>query len=133
MGVVAVILGLGLLAILPSGVGLKIVQLVAVLAFMFVWAAVIIKRLHDRNKPALPYAAIFMAPGVLNSIMKIFLIDHTAMDVGGMEFAVPGIWALAVTYVSMAVGLWMLIELGFLKGTPGENRFGSDPLAASNG
>jgi uncharacterized membrane protein YhaH (DUF805 family) len=30
----------------------------------------------------------------------------------------------------MGVGLWFLIELGILKGTPGPNRFGGDPLAA---
>jgi uncharacterized membrane protein YhaH (DUF805 family) len=32
--------------------------------------------------------------------------------------------------VIWGVGIWFLIELGILKGTPGPNRFGGDPLAA---
>jgi uncharacterized membrane protein YhaH (DUF805 family) len=34
------------------------------------------------------------------------------------------------TLVTLGVGLWFLIDLGILKGTPGPNRFGGDPLAA---
>jgi uncharacterized membrane protein YhaH (DUF805 family) len=37
-------------------------------------------------------------------------------------------WVCAL--VNLGVGLWFLIELGILKGTPGPNRFGGDPLAA---
>ena len=37
-------------------------------------------------------------------------------------------WICRLIY--LGVGLWFAIELGSLKGTPGPNRFGGDPLAA---
>jgi len=37
-------------------------------------------------------------------------------------------WFLLIGLIPL-VNLWVLVELGFLRGTPGENRFGSDPLA----
>ena len=38
-----------------------------------------------------------------------------------------GWWSL-IMFVPIIGGLWMLIELGFLRGTDGSNRFGDDPL-----
>jgi len=32
---------------------------------------------------------------------------------------------------SLAVSIWAIVELGFLRGTPGPNQYGPDPLAAS--
>ena len=37
-----------------------------------------------------------------------------------------GWWSLIVLIPGIG-GIWMLIELGFLRGTAGPNRFGSDP------
>lgn len=39
-----------------------------------------------------------------------------------------GWWSL-IMFVPIIGGLWMLIELGFLRGTEGPNRFGPDPIA----
>ncbi|MGI8851867.1 MAG: hypothetical protein ACR2GC_00930 [Methyloceanibacter sp.] len=36
---------------------------------------------------------------------------------------------IAILLAAMAIGIWLTIELGFLKGTPGPNRFGADPIA----
>ena len=36
-------------------------------------------------------------------------------------------WFLLIGLIPL-VNLWVLVELGFLRGTTGENRFGSDPL-----
>ncbi len=40
-----------------------------------------------------------------------------------------GWWSL-IGLIPIIGGLWMLIELGFLRGTDGPNRFGPDPIAA---
>ena len=37
-------------------------------------------------------------------------------------------WWLAAVLVPVAGPLWLLIELGLRRGTPGENAFGPDPL-----
>jgi uncharacterized membrane protein YhaH (DUF805 family) len=39
-----------------------------------------------------------------------------------------GWWSL-IGLIPIIGGLWMLIELGFLRGTEGPNRFGPDPIA----
>ncbi|HKM64991.1 MAG TPA: DUF805 domain-containing protein [Acidisphaera sp.] len=42
-------------------------------------------------------------------------------------------WFLLVGLIPIVGGIWLLVELGFLRGTPGPNRFGSDPLAGTAG
>jgi uncharacterized membrane protein YhaH (DUF805 family) len=39
-----------------------------------------------------------------------------------------GWWSL-ILFVPIIGGIWMLIELGFLRGTEGANRYGPDPIA----
>lgn len=39
-------------------------------------------------------------------------------------------WWVLIVFVPVIGGLWYLIECGFLRGTPGSNRYGPDPLAA---
>ena len=40
----------------------------------------------------------------------------------------PGVWVL-VGFIPVIGGLWLLVELGFLEGSRGENNYGLDPLA----
>jgi uncharacterized membrane protein YhaH (DUF805 family) len=127
----AIALGVGLASILPDGAVLTAARVIGLAAVMFVWAAIVVKRLHDRDKPAIPYAIIFIGPGVLMALMQNFEIGYTMINVGEIPLAVPGLAGLIVQYVAMAVGLWMIVELGFMKGTSGENRFGPDPAGAT--
>lgn len=39
-------------------------------------------------------------------------------------------WWVLIVFVPVIGGLWYFIECGFLRGTPGSNRYGSDPLTA---
>jgi len=39
--------------------------------------------------------------------------------------------ATIVTVVILVCSIWMLIEIGFLRGTKGSNSNGSDPLSAA--
>lgn len=38
-------------------------------------------------------------------------------------------WFQAIVLIPIIGAIWLLVELGFLRGTEGENRFGPDPLA----
>ena len=40
-------------------------------------------------------------------------------------------WWVLIVFVPVIGGLWYLIECGFLRGTPGPNTYGPDPLAAA--
>lgn len=81
------------------------------------WTTMVIgiKRLHDRGKSGW-WLVVFS------------LIPPLAEGAGRMS--APGS-ALIGTLISIVISLWALIELGFLRGTVGPNRFGEDPIAGA--
>lgn len=77
--------------------------------------AVSVKRLHDRDKSGWWILLFWFLPGIIGA-MQATTTNAALMFAYGAA--------------SLAVALWGLIELGFLRGTPGPNRFGPDPLGA---
>jgi uncharacterized membrane protein YhaH (DUF805 family) len=73
------------------------------------------KRLHDRNKSAWWLVFFYVLPGLLESMASL---------VGGAE--------IVLSIASMAISIWALVELGFLRGTPGPNDYGPDPLTGAS-
>lgn len=92
------------------------------------YAGLSVRRLHDRNKAANPWLIIFIAPGLLYNLMSMLGIGFYRVEMMGESFWVPGTLGWLVGLVSMAVGIWALVELGVLQGTQGDNDFGPDPL-----
>ncbi|HEY2069277.1 MAG TPA: DUF805 domain-containing protein [Rhizomicrobium sp.] len=93
-----------------------VVYFAALGSLVYAGLAVAIKRLHDRDKGA-GWAVLFliMPPAILVGLQE--LIDS------GHPLPVP------LHYISYALYLWALVELGFLRGDSGANQFGPDPLA----
>lgn len=88
------------------------------LAFIYPEYALFIKRAHDRNMP--PF------------IIGVFFALAFAMDfliVLGAGEDSPVLLPLLVPYFALL--LVFLVELGMRPGTPGDNRFGPDPLRPS--
>ena len=91
-------------------------------AFVFIvgtglWmhSAVMIKRLHDRDKSAAWYLIYGVAP------LGFFIAAIYLWTVRAIEVA-------SILFVLSIVGLiWAIVELGFMRGTPGPNRFGPAP------
>jgi uncharacterized membrane protein YhaH (DUF805 family) len=73
---------------------------------------VAVKRLHDRNKSGWWLAILYGVPFVLDSGAYGVVSDHP----------------LYLTAPATLINLWALIELGFLRGSRGPNRFGEDPI-----
>jgi uncharacterized membrane protein YhaH (DUF805 family) len=73
-----------------------------------------IKRLHDRDRSGWWLLVFYVLPLILS------MIAETA-DMG-LDFI--------LSFANAALLLWGFIELGCLRGTPGRNRFGPDPLAS---
>jgi uncharacterized membrane protein YhaH (DUF805 family) len=92
---------------------------VIILVFMIVsWVSALaigVKRLHDRDRSGWWIALFYFGPAVLQAA------QHSA-DSGTLASILLGLGAFAVS-------IWALVELGFLRGTRGPNRFGADPLA----
>jgi len=80
--------------------------------------AVGIKRLHDRNKSGRWLLLFYGVPLVLN------LFGYYALDDDD-----PGLLGHILMYVSFAINIWALVELGCLRGTIGANQYGTDPRA----
>lgn len=93
------------------------VLIVAYFVFAF---ALMVKRLHDRNKSAWWIVPFFLAPQILELI---------ADPKRPLPVNVPIGLGLAMNLTVIVLSLWALVELGFLRGTVGDNRYGSDPLA----
>jgi uncharacterized membrane protein YhaH (DUF805 family) len=84
--------------------------------------ALFAKRFQDRGRPG-TYAAIPI--GIFLVIAFLTLLGLT-----GTETA-PNALGTALAFVDLVVGIWILIDLGILPGTPGPNEFGPNPVAAT--
>lgn len=105
-----------------------VVSLVGNLILLYPAAALMTKRLHDRNKPQSPWLYIFLAPSLLTSFMTALGIGFVTVTVEGAVATVPtGSLGYLLVTATGVVGIWALIELGFLRGTEGTNDFGDDP------
>jgi len=99
--------------LLSRGIGFTLIVLVVYIPMVVSGFMVGIKRLHDRDKSGWWLLVFYVLPGVLSTLGE-------NLAAGGLIFSLA----------SFAVSLWALVELGFLRGTAGPNRYGSDPLAS---
>jgi uncharacterized membrane protein YhaH (DUF805 family) len=92
------------------------------LIFNYPEFAIAVKRGNDRDWPLWP-VAIFFAGSVLLDLLSV-------LDMAGTD-AAPNPLAIIIAVPFTVLGLGLLIELGFRKGTVGPNQYGPDPLASA--
>lgn len=94
------------------------VAAIGVIYLLLLWPtlAIGVKRLHDRDKSAWWLVVFYVVPTVLN------VLGETGDG--------DGVGAIIFGLASLGISIWALVELGFLRGTAGANRYGPDPLAA---
>jgi uncharacterized membrane protein YhaH (DUF805 family) len=80
--------------------------------------AVFAKRFQDRGRPG-TYAAVPIGVFLVIALASLFGLT-------GNELA-PNTFGLVLSFVDLVVGLWILIDLGIMPGTPGPNEFGPEP------
>jgi len=90
--------------------------LIAYIPIIYVGVISGIKRLHDRNKSGWWLLVFYVGPLLLN------LVSGYALDEAGIAHQ-------AALFLSFAINIWALIELGAMRGTIGPNQYGNDPLA----
>lgn len=104
-----------------------VIILVTMLVMFWPGIAVLVKRMHDRNRSgwwiAVAYAMSISA-GVLS---KYTLNAETGEVLDKALFAV----FLPVSIVAAILWLWLIVEVGFLRGSRGTNSFGPDPIAGT--
>jgi len=92
------------------------VLMLLVLPLVVAGVATGVRRLHDRNRSGWWLAAYWFAPGLISAWAETVPEDAPIFLV-----------AAALSVVGLLVSIWSLVDLGFLKGTPGPNRYGADP------
>ena len=83
---------------------------------LIMWVSLLslaVRRLHDRNKSGWWLVPFYLVPNILFGF--------------GNELG-ENPWAIALFLSGLALSLWALIEIGFLRGTPGENSYGPAPV-----
>jgi len=104
----------------PLGILGAILFFLVLAATTLAGAAVTVKRLHDRDKAWWWLMVYVVAPDVLLSLAEI-LAQAEILNLSA---------ALVIEFAALALATWGSVELTLLRGTPGDNRFGTDPLAA---
>jgi uncharacterized membrane protein YhaH (DUF805 family) len=95
------------------------------IAMVWINTATTAKRLHDRNRSGWWAAAVFFVNLLTYAYYGLFLGLYFGVDISiGKE--------LLLVMLAVALPLlqtWVIIELFFLMGSEGHNRFGADPLS----
>lgn len=94
---------------------LSLIILVFLIASWVSAVAIGVKRLHDRDRSGWWIVLFYFGPAVLQAAQN-------SAESATLVSILLGLGAFAVS-------IWALVELGFLRGTRGPNRFGADPLA----
>jgi uncharacterized membrane protein YhaH (DUF805 family) len=104
-------------AVLKNWDKLGLPGLLISLALLYPAMAIVVKRLHDRNRGGY-YAALFWAPALIRTIAAI---------TGKTPF-LEQLYSIAtfLSYQMIAIAFWFFIELGFL-GSKEPNKYGHDP------
>ncbi|KQX35192.1 hypothetical protein ASD04_14150 [Devosia sp. Root436] len=121
--VLAIILGLAGLGG-TSGWG----QLISFVVLFYPGWCIGIKRRQDRDNNGTDFKVLMGVSGLL-TLLQALGIGVTMTDMGnGMIVPMPDMWMSTLFLLLGLFGLYMLVQLGFLKGTPGANSYGADPL-----
>jgi len=91
------------------------------LAFIYPEFAVAVKRLHDRNLPIWLLIFFFAGDALLDFL--------SLLGIAGGPGESPNMLFLAIEIPFAVLGLALLVEFGFRRGTVGPNPYGPDPLA----
>lgn len=103
----------------PMSLASRLIGFIFMLVIAYPSYAVSAKRFQDRNKNG-SLAAIMIGLAILSSLLRLFGI--------GTDPTAPGMISMILGFATLGVAIWYLIELGILRGTAGDNRYGPDPV-----
>jgi uncharacterized membrane protein YhaH (DUF805 family) len=121
LAIVILVLKLIIEAIFGTGFFGGFLATLVALGLFFPTYAVCAKRFQDRDKPG-KTVLYGLIPLLIAILLATWGLTGTTQGSNGLG------WLCNLVY--LGVGLWFLIDLGILKGTPGQNHYGGDPLAA---
>lgn len=128
IGVVGLIIASIILGMVGLGGASGWGQLIAYVILFYPGWCIGIKRRQDRDNNATDFKVLMGLSGLL-TLLQALGIGVTMTDMGnGIVMPTPDMW-MSVLYLLLGIfGIYMLVQLGFLRGTPGPNSYGPDPL-----
>jgi uncharacterized membrane protein YhaH (DUF805 family) len=121
LGIISLLVGLIIEMLFSTGFFGGFLATLLPLALFYPSYALCAKRFQDRDKPG-KTALYGLVPSLIASLLDAWGLTGSAHELNGLG------WLCVL--INLGVGLWFLIDLGILRGTPGQNHFGGDPLAA---
>ncbi len=121
-----------ILGIISFGNAAVMAWLAVVLNLVLIWPSycIGIKRRHDRDNDGTDLK-ILIAGSVIINLLQASGVGVSMTDMGGVMVPVPAIWLGIINFAFAIFAIYMLVQLGFLKGTTGANTYGPDPLDAA--
>lgn len=115
----------------PADMSAQVGPISTLASVLFIWPSLAgsIKRLHDRDRSGWWIGAFYLLSiggAFLMGLSVLAGLSGGAFDAGASIMVV-----VAFGLVLLGFGIWLIVETGFLRGTPGPNRFGPDPLDGS--
>jgi uncharacterized membrane protein YhaH (DUF805 family) len=105
-------------------------QLIVWLLLLYPSLCLSLKRRHDRDSNGTDIMVLYAVSGVL-TLLQALGVGMTPTDVGGVTMMMPAMWMTAVYFIFGIAGIYMLVVLGFLRGTVGTNSYGADPAGGN--
>jgi uncharacterized membrane protein YhaH (DUF805 family) len=117
-----IFLGVGALlgvSIMAPDFRFRLIGLVLGALVIYASVALMVKRLHDRDRPAW-LVGLFLAPSLIKTVTDLIGVTGNPL-----AFNILDLLLFALTVVAE---IWAFVELGCLRGTVGTNQHGPDPL-----
>jgi uncharacterized membrane protein YhaH (DUF805 family) len=100
-------------------VSVRLIEFAIQVIVLYPTAAIAVKRLHDRDKPGI-YVLWLIGLTLIIAFTNLFGLTDDPKNPGSLDFVLG--------FCAAVIGLAFLVELGFRRGTAGDNRYGPDPL-----
>lgn len=105
-------------------------SLILFVIFAYPMYALHIKRRHDKDNSGLD-VIIYLALLALTFLSQALGFAYTVTDMNGIPMPTPTMVFSILGLVMLVYSIYMLVVLGFLRGTPGPNQYGPDPLGGT--
>jgi uncharacterized membrane protein YhaH (DUF805 family) len=105
-------------------------SLILFLLFAYPIYCISIKRRHDKNSKGTDVIG-YLAVTALLLLAQALGLAYGVADMGGVPVPVPSMLYGVLGFIALVYAIYMLVVLGFLKGTEGPNQYGPDPLGTT--